>query len=103
MYEKIKELCKRKGITVQQAEKEMGFGNGTLSGMSPKSQVAKVKIISDYFNVSMSYLMDWEEDLTVNSDNGSQFLIEIEKIGLSEQNQKMLLQYAEFLKSKENI
>lgn len=62
MTEKIKELCDKKGISIRKVESDLNLGNGTLMKMSAKSQIAKIKMISDYFGVSMSYLMGWENE-----------------------------------------
>lgn len=52
----IKTLCKTKGISISALEKDLGYGNGSLS----KARVIpsdRVYEIATYFNVSMEYLM----------------------------------------------
>ncbi|XIQ29190.1 helix-turn-helix transcriptional regulator [Enterococcus faecium] len=61
-YEKIKELTKQNGISVRELEKRLGYSNGYFSkwkSVSPNSEgLAKV---SDYFGVSVDYLLGREE------------------------------------------
>lgn len=58
--ETIKYLCQKKGISIRKLESDLGFGNGTISGMSDKSQVNKIEKIANYFNVSIEYLIGCE-------------------------------------------
>ncbi|XIQ31462.1 helix-turn-helix transcriptional regulator [Enterococcus faecium] len=59
---KIKELTKQNGISVRELEKRLGYSNGYFSkwkSVSPNSEgLAKV---SDYFGVSVDYLLGREE------------------------------------------
>ena len=83
-YEKIKELTKQNGISVRELEKRLGYSNGYFSkwkSVSPNSEgLAKV---SDYFGVSIDYLLgrekneapkhvDLSEDDTVFSFDGKE-------------------------------
>lgn len=59
MVEKIRELCKKKGISISKLEKETGLGNGIIGkwekfGREPK--FVHIKAIADYFGVPVSYL-----------------------------------------------
>lgn len=59
MVEKIRELCKKKGISISKLERETGLGNGIIGkwekfGREPK--FVHIKAIADYFNVPVSYL-----------------------------------------------
>lgn len=59
--ERIKELCKIKGITIAQLEKELEFGNGSLAkATSMKSE--RIVAIASYFNVSSDYLLGIIDD-----------------------------------------
>ncbi|MFS1278483.1 helix-turn-helix domain-containing protein [Enterococcus lactis] len=65
-YEKIKELTKQNGISVRELEKRLGYSNGYFSkwkSVSPNSEgLAKV---SDYFGVSVDYLLGREKKETL--------------------------------------
>lgn len=57
-YNRIKELCKSKGVTVTGTEKELGFARGSLCKVDTnKPSMEKVQKIANYFNVSVEYLM----------------------------------------------
>lgn len=61
---RIKELCKKRGISMNALETELGFARGYLSklgagGSAPN--VLKIQKIADYFDVSVDYLMNGEE------------------------------------------
>lgn len=57
-YETIKKLCKAKGVTVTGLEKELGFARGSLCKINTnKPSMEKVQKLSDYFSVSVEYLM----------------------------------------------
>ena len=58
----IRDLCKKKGTTIAQLEKDLGFGNGTIaSSKSNYIRSDRLKAIADYFDVSMEYLLTGKE------------------------------------------
>lgn len=52
----IRDLCSKKGISVTELEKELGFSNGSLT-KNNYIRSDRLQILSNYFNVSMEYLM----------------------------------------------
>jgi hypothetical protein len=56
----IKELCEKEGIKISILEKEMGYGNGSLSKAN-KFPADRILDLSRRFNVPMEYLMTGEE------------------------------------------
>ena len=53
---RIKELCKARGITLTQLEKELDFGNGSLAkSASMKSE--RIVVIANHFGISTDYLL----------------------------------------------
>lgn len=58
-YERLKELCKEKGITPTALVKELGMSGGNLSkwknGKIPKSDT--ISALAEYFGVSADYLL----------------------------------------------
>ena len=58
--ERVKELCKEKGISLNKLEQEIGVASGYLSKLDNPG-IKTVKLIADYFNVSVDYLMTGEE------------------------------------------
>lgn len=62
MKERIKELCRMKGVSMNKLEEILGFGKGYISKLGESTpNTAKIKKIADYFNVSVEYLMTGEE------------------------------------------
>lgn len=62
MYNKIKELCKEKSISVNALEKELGFAKGSLCKIDKnKPSSEKLQKIADYFGVQLDYLTGTSE------------------------------------------
>lgn len=65
-YETIKDLCKKKGVTVTGVEKDLGFSRGSLCKVNTSSpSIEKITLLSEYFGVSIDYLL--------NGSKGSEF------------------------------
>lgn len=59
IYEKIKELCKEKGVSVTSVEKELGFSNGIISKWNKVKPIASnLKKIADYFGKPIEYFLE---------------------------------------------
>lgn len=56
----IKKLCEKEGISVSALEKELGYGNASLS-KAKKIPAERIREIAIRFNVSMEYLMTGKE------------------------------------------
>lgn len=57
MYEKIKELCKERHISVNALEQELNFAKGSLCKIDKnKPSSEKLQKLADYFNVQLEYL-----------------------------------------------
>lgn len=62
LKDRIKELCKKNGISMNQLEEELGFGSGYISKLGKSTPNSKyIQKIADYFGVSVDYLMTGEE------------------------------------------
>ena len=62
MLEKIKVLCKRKGISISRLEKECGIGNSTIRRWDESApRVDSLKKVADYFGVSLEYFLEGGE------------------------------------------
>lgn len=61
--DKIRELCKQKGISIKALEQELGYSNGSIT--KPKTLPAdRLHEIAKYFKVSMEYLLSDAEEET---------------------------------------
>lgn len=52
LYEKIRKLCKEKGVTVTEVERELGFGRGSLSKIDKHKPSNEKKIASTEKKIS---------------------------------------------------
>lgn len=65
-YDRIKMLCKQKGVTVTGVEKELGFARGSLCKVETnKPSMEKVQKLAKFFDISVEYLTTGEEKETV--------------------------------------
>ena len=79
IYERIKSLCKEKGITITGMEKELGFAKGSLSKID-KSNPSQERVmkIAKYLGVTPDYIM------TGKNAEGESFYIDDEARGLAQ-------------------
>ena len=57
-FEKIKELCKKQGISLNQLEDKLGFSQNYIYSIKKGNpKVENLQKIADYFNVSTDYLL----------------------------------------------
>lgn len=57
IYDKIKLLCKERGITITGTEKELGFARGSLSKIDKnKPSSERINKLAEYFGVQVDYL-----------------------------------------------
>lgn len=76
LVDKIRELANKKGFSLTTLEKELGFGNGTISRWTKSSpSMDKLQKVADFFDVSLDYLTGRKEITLTKKDER-----EIEKI-----------------------
>lgn len=69
MLDKIKELCKLKGISVCKMEEELEFGRGYIGKLNKSSPTLKNAIkIADYLGISICELINRECNVVANSE-----------------------------------
>lgn len=65
MKERIKELCRLKGVSMNTAETEMGLAKGYLSKLDKSNPNAKtLQKMADYFGVSVRFILTGEQEAT---------------------------------------
>lgn len=68
-FEKIKELCKKRGITLIQLEEQLGYSRNTLYKLkTQKPNAERIAEIADYFNVSTDYLLGRTDNPRIATD-----------------------------------
>lgn len=59
MFNKILALCRKHDISISALERKLGFGNSTIIKWKESSpSVENLKKVTDYFGVSIDYLLD---------------------------------------------
>ena len=69
IYNNIKELCKKQGITITQFERILNFGEGSISKWrSSYPSIYRVFYVAKYFNVSIDYLVGRTQITSLSDD-----------------------------------
>lgn len=68
--DRIKELCRSKGISVARLERDCGFSNGYIRGMKDgKMSAERLKKVANYLGVTTEYLLTGDsEGYYINPD-----------------------------------
>lgn len=73
-FEKIKELCKKQGISLNQLEDKLGFSQNYIYSMKKGNpKVENLQKIADYFGVSTDYLLGRTDNPRIASDTSETF------------------------------
>lgn len=81
MVDRIKELCKEKGITIAELERSCGIGNGIIARWKKsKPSYERVAKVANFLEVTPEYLLNGEKEKTAP----------ITGSGLSAEHQKLL-------------
>ena len=84
MVERIKELCKERGIRVSYLEQALGFANGSIVKTSGKTEFDRVKKIADYFGVTIEYLTEGKNE-EKESTSGKKYYFDDETAEFAEE------------------
>jgi raw score 17.76 len=69
LFEKIKELCQKRGISINSLEETLGYSRNTIYSMkSKKPNAERLQEIADYFNVSTDYLLGRTDNPSIAKD-----------------------------------
>ena len=59
IYEKVKELCEKKNVSIYRVEKDLGFSASSIVKWKNTVPAAdKLKAVADYFNVPIEYFLE---------------------------------------------
>ena len=73
-FEKIKELCRKQGISLNQLEEKLGFSQNYIYSMKKGNpKVENLQKIADYFNVSTDYLLGRTDNPRIADDQNFYF------------------------------
>ena len=61
IYDRIKELCAKKGISIYRLEKDLSFSSCSICKWKTSTpSVDKVQKVANYFGVTVNYLLEGE-------------------------------------------
>lgn len=108
MVDRIIQLIKQKGLSINAVEKQLGFGNGAIKRFTTSSpSVDKIIALSNFLNVSVGYIITGE-DTSLNDDEQElvsyyKKLPEREKIKLLSRAETLSEVYSEQVKETDSI
>ncbi|MCR8969307.1 helix-turn-helix transcriptional regulator [Facklamia sp. 7083-14-GEN3] len=103
MFDRIKILCDKKGISITELAQRMGWADKAIYNWRSSTPSAdKVKAVADFFNVSVDYIMNRTDNPKVaDSNNDDDFLVAAHIDGdFTEEELEDIKDYIEFIKSK---
>ena len=68
-FERIKELAKKQGLSLNALEEKLGYSRNTLYSLKrQKASAERMQEIADFFNVSLDYLLGRSDNPAISSD-----------------------------------
>ncbi len=110
LKERIKDLCNKQGISMNQLEQELGFGKGYISKLGKSTpNTAKIQQIAKRLNTSIEYLMTGivivPIEVTRVDDNRNSRLLEYAKrlmdLGIEPDDLETLINAVEKMQKKD--
>lgn len=101
--ERIQALCKANGISMNKLEQDLNFGTGYISKLGKSTpNTKKIQAISDYFKVSVDYLMTGKNNSNIEmtktdiellnmEDTLKAYALKLSKLSTEKQQQIMSL------------
>lgn len=69
-FEKVRELARKKGLSLNQVEEKLGYSKNTLYSLKrQKVSSERLQEIADYFNVSTDYLLGRTDNPVIAGDD----------------------------------
>lgn len=76
-FERVRELAKKQGLSINQLEEKLNFGKNSLYGLKKSNPNSKIiEKIADYFNVSTDYLLGRTDNPRIASDEVADYTTE---------------------------
>ena len=81
LFEKIKELCQKRGISINSLEETLGYSRNTIYSMkSKKPNAERLQEIADYFGVSTDYLLGRTDNPAIAGEKAPEHEIELDDL-----------------------
>nr|DAJ45902.1 MAG TPA: repressor protein [Caudoviricetes sp.] len=79
-FEKVRELAKKQGLSLNQVEEKLGYSKNTLYSLKrQKVSSERLQEIADYFNVSTDYLLGRTDNPVIAGDTVTKIEIDLKK------------------------
>ena len=79
-FEKVRELAKKQGLSLNQVEEKLGYSKNTLYSLKrQKVSSERLQEIADYFNVSTDYLLGRTDNPAIAGDSVAKTEIDLKK------------------------
>ncbi|EKK0789461.1 helix-turn-helix domain-containing protein [Listeria innocua] len=101
-FDRVKELCKKRGIPVSKLESDVGFGKNSIYSWKQNNPSSdKLQKIADYFNVSTDYLLGRTDNPFVDDipQEATTLAAHIDP-SATEEDMKKILEYIDFIQQK---
>lgn len=83
-FEKVRELAKKQGLSLNQVEEKLGFSKNTLYSLKrQKVSSDRLQQIADYFGVSTDYLLGRTDNPNI-ANSKEQFFFEDKEVNVEE-------------------
>lgn len=83
-FEKVRELAKKQGLSLNQVEEKLGYSKNTLYSLKrQKVSSERLQEIADYFNVSTDYLLGRTDNPNIANPK-EQFFFEGKEVNVEE-------------------
>ncbi|HEM2751720.1 helix-turn-helix domain-containing protein [Streptococcus suis] len=76
-FDRIKELAKKQGLSINSLEEKLGYSRNTLYSLKKQNaSTDRMQEIADYLNVSLDYLLGRTDNPRIASDETEKFYFE---------------------------
>lgn len=80
-FERIKELAKKRGLSLNQVEEKLGYSKNTLYSLKrQKVSSDRLQEIADYFGVSTDYLLGRTDNPAIAGEKAPEHEIELDDL-----------------------
>lgn len=79
-FDRIKELAKKQGLSINLLEEKLGYSRNTIYNLkNSKPSTERISEIADYFNVSTDYLLGRTDNPVIAGDTVTKTEIDLKK------------------------
>lgn len=79
-FDRIKELAKKQGLSINSLEEKLGYSRNTIYNLkNSKPSTERISEIADYFNVSTDYLLGRTDNPLIAGDTVTKTEIDLKK------------------------